>query len=439
MLYSADSKDLSRQFSRSSDTSSQIDLIEPAVFASGSKQQQRRYFNGWRLSVSICAATAGIVLLINLSLTIWGSTQYGVKGGIATIQDGKCKETKKMSLWLHFAINILSTLLLSASNYTMQCLASPTREEVNRAHAKRIWLDIGVPSVRNLRQISQSRMILWWFLGFSGVPLHLFYNSAVFSSLAAVDYKVFAGSPSVVNGDGIDWSKSMPSYDDLDDIPLQRLRNASNWQRLDNRACILAYAQPFVSTRGDLLAITSDLDASEPAIVVTDYDIPLGNVAGNGLPYEWICQYSTKDDDVCDTGPLLKNPSSWTLQNGSYHDIYGFTNYTIDYCLSKSVEEHCRLQFSPVIMLIVIICNLTKMICMVLTLRYQNSQPLVTLGDAITSFLDNPDPITKQQCLATKDKFLTCDWAPGAVRWRTLRRRWFAGASLRRWLTCNLL
>ena len=321
----------------------------------------------------------------------------------------------------------------------MQCLASPTREEVDKAHGKRIWLDIGVPSVRNLRQISSRRIILWWFLALSGVPLHLLYNSTVFSSLAAVDYKVFAGSPNIVSGEGIDWSKSLSSYDGLNDIPLQRLRNASNWQKLDNRACIMAYAQPFVSARGDLLAVTLDLNASQPAVVVTDYEIPLGNVAGEGLPYEWICQFSTKDDDVCDTDPLLKNPSSWTLQNGSYHDIYGHTNHTIEYCLSKPMEEHCRLQFSLVMMLVVIVCNLTKMICMLLTLRYQNSQPLVTLGDAVTSFLDNPDPVTKKQCLATKDKFLAGDWAPGAARWHTQRRRWFAGASLKRWLTCNLL
>jgi hypothetical protein len=70
-------------------------------------------------------------------------------------------------------INALSTILLSASNYTMQCLSAPTRSEVDDAHSTGKWLDIGVPSVRNLGRIARKRVILWWLLGASSLPLHL--------------------------------------------------------------------------------------------------------------------------------------------------------------------------------------------------------------------------------------------------------------------------
>lgn len=90
-----------------------------------------------------------------------------------------CSLMKKMSMWLHLAINVLSTVLLSASNYCMQCLSSRTREEVDRAHANGMWLDIGVPSVRNLQHISWRRAITWWLLGLSSVPLHLLLVSHV--------------------------------------------------------------------------------------------------------------------------------------------------------------------------------------------------------------------------------------------------------------------
>lgn len=78
-----------------------------------------------------------------------------------------------MNSYLHFAINLLSTILLSSSNYCMQCLSAPTRKEVNTAHAKGVWLDIGIPSMRNLRYIDRRRVILWGLLGLSSLPLHL--------------------------------------------------------------------------------------------------------------------------------------------------------------------------------------------------------------------------------------------------------------------------
>jgi hypothetical protein len=55
----------------------------------------------------------------------------------------------------------------------MQIISSPTREEVDEAHRRHDWLDIGIPSVRNVRRISWTRIAMWWTLGLSSVPLHL--------------------------------------------------------------------------------------------------------------------------------------------------------------------------------------------------------------------------------------------------------------------------
>jgi hypothetical protein len=73
---------------------------------------------------------------------------------------------------LHLLINLLSSLLLGASNYCMQRLVAPTRKEIDAVHAKRDWLDIGMPSVRNLPSINKGRTLLWVFLGLSSIPLH---------------------------------------------------------------------------------------------------------------------------------------------------------------------------------------------------------------------------------------------------------------------------
>ena len=111
--------------------------------------------------------------MINVIVTIYAVVKHGSHSEQSPLYVGSCREVSRLSLWIHLAINALSTLLLSASNYTMQVLVSPTREEIDRAHARRDWLDIGIPSFRNLRHISAVRVQLWSLLALSSVPLHL--------------------------------------------------------------------------------------------------------------------------------------------------------------------------------------------------------------------------------------------------------------------------
>ena len=84
------------------------------------------------MGIALCALTAATVLIVNVMLTIIASVKYGLHAGFGTLLDGNCRTTRNLNLWLHLAINVLSTLLLGASNYCMQCLASPTREEIGK-------------------------------------------------------------------------------------------------------------------------------------------------------------------------------------------------------------------------------------------------------------------------------------------------------------------
>ena len=86
---------------------------------------------------------------------------------------------------VHILINILSTVLLGASNVAMQCLAAPTRAELDKAHEKGTWMHIGVFGLRNVRFMSWGRILLCVVLALSSVPLHLVYNSVVYSKTAA--------------------------------------------------------------------------------------------------------------------------------------------------------------------------------------------------------------------------------------------------------------
>jgi len=128
---------------------------------------------GWRTGALVAASFAGISLLINVVVVAWLGANNGSGSDLVEVYNGSCGKVQRLDIWIHLAINVLSTLLLGGSNYCMQCLCAPTRLDIDRAHAKGKFLDIGVPSIRNLRNIPFYKMLLWWILGISSVPLHL--------------------------------------------------------------------------------------------------------------------------------------------------------------------------------------------------------------------------------------------------------------------------
>ena len=394
--------------------------VERAGFLKKSK-----YLHGWRMGITLCVATAITVFMINLILTIWALSRYGSKrGGIGTIHEGSCKTTRRLSLWLHLIINILSTLLLGASNYTMQCLASPTREEVDRAHRQNRWLDIGVPSIRNLNSISPHRKILWWLLVISGVPLHLLYNSVVFSTISFQMYNVYVGSPDLVSQKALNWSNAVETYG----AEVVTVANISTWQRLDNAACIRAYGQPYVSTRGDIVAISSNMNGS--ALIKISQSLGLGSEW-----YSWLCSSNPEwHDELCDVDYTLKNALSWALSDSSNSH-----SWPIQYCFSQPVSERCQLHFSIIIVGVVMVCNFLKALCMLLALRRQRLRPLVTLGDAIEEFLITSDRTTRLACLSGRRNFSRGRWGEAPSKWEREGHHWFSNLSPQRWLVCNIL
>ena len=136
-------------------------------------EEQKPRFPGWRGTVAAGAIVTVSTLLINLVLLVWALTLNVNRWGVAILFEGSCAEMKKISTWLHVGINILSTLLLGASNYAMQCLLSPTREEVDKAHSEGQWLDIGAVGLMNLISICKRRRRLSTILSISSIPLHL--------------------------------------------------------------------------------------------------------------------------------------------------------------------------------------------------------------------------------------------------------------------------
>ena len=411
--------------------------------------------------------TSGLTFFVNLSLIIWGSTK-GFEEGIATVQKGDCNMTKKLDLWLHLGINLLSTLLLGASNYTMQCLSAVTRHEINKAHQQRISLKIGTLSFQNLRRISWRRVTLWWLLALSSIPLHFMYNSAVFSTLSTHFYDA-----AVVSHDFLTGASFNTGFNETDAIVtrLTALRdNQSKLQNLSNEECLKAYRKELVPDRANVLAISSAFVANNSILAVFQRNGGYGYSSsplqsqGNIEYYDWTCEsIITEPEGNYVVHYRCASSANWTV-----------LDFPIEYCLSQTTEPSCRLQFSLVIMVIVLLCNFSKTLCMILTIWEPSWVPLLTLGDAIASFLDQPDLHTVNNCLAGKHRsqrvkyacFKTlpsCNsvfsgygqssdtanerlvdknqvgkagWVEEIRTYRPEQYRWYHATSLQRWLLC---
>ena len=416
-----------------------------------SRAQLKYASDAWRLVVGSGALAGFGVLLVNLIAVIVVYARYEVVDGAAVVYEGSCSTSANTVLGLHIVINILSTILLACSNYSMQCLSSPSRSEVDAAHARRRWLSIGVPNVRNLFSISRSKVFLWLLLALSSFPLHLLWNSAAFETTTANNYVAVSVTEDFLHG--ASWISFHNTFDDS----LHKLQSAARavqLKRLENADCIRAYGQPMQHSRRDVLLVSETTnpvyvnDTSTSAFAV--YNDPF--MASGGTTFSWMCgaeAFSDAEDGYvweCDAPYLdsfaATSANRWIPGEPKYDGVTSYgdqQNLTVSYCLSEAVPEQCKVNLVPMILGVVIVCNVIKIAAFLATLWIsQRKKPLITTGDAIQSFLERRDTLTKGRCLVSKEEYETIfrtskEWKPrmpgtGDV-WTGGRTRW--GKSIR--------
>jgi len=123
--------------------------------------------------IGLSLTLASVVLVVNVALFTWAMTKTKNLDGLVTVFTGDCNNSKRLSIGITIIINILSTLLLGASNNAAQYITAPTRAELDAAHRWGQWLHIGTLSFHNLGYISWKRSVLWVVLLCSSLPLHL--------------------------------------------------------------------------------------------------------------------------------------------------------------------------------------------------------------------------------------------------------------------------
>ncbi|KIX02466.1 uncharacterized protein Z518_08407 [Rhinocladiella mackenziei CBS 650.93] len=414
--------------------------------------------SGWRrgFPVAICAVV--IVLVINIAFGIWALIHGHMHSGVGTLSEGQCSRISDYSLYIHLLINVLSTALLGASNYAMQCLAAPDRGEVDKAHARGDWLDIGIPSLRNLARIDKKRVKLLIVLGISSVPLHLLYNSVIFKVISANGYAVAVVTHGFESGAAFNSTRpndlyvlpsnqngtfSNPSFQSLpSDYPFTQLQdNVSGLDRLSNADCMDAYRNSILTNRRNLFVITANNTYNDGSLVTWTESHPYDRDRPAFDPLGWICIFLPKynglhfsDQPRCNVQDVIGEAGTWSI-----------ADYPVDYCLSQPVEERCQMQFSLAILIVVICCNLAKGVAMLLATRMLSDRNLMTVGDAVASFLDAEDGTTHGLCLMSRDDipanlshYRTSRLHRPAV-YKARRRFFFHSASPARWVIFAIL
>lgn len=273
------------------------------------------------------------------------------------------------------------------------------------------------------------------------------YNSVFYTSLANNEYGILVVNERFPNPDVYvpvkSTYRSMYGYGEgADPIPILKNMTAehANVERLDNAKCINTYAQDFLSDRSNLILLTDGLgeqcqnasganDIPVNCSSLQEYeDIPLDAPTGNGLHiYTWLYGAGPYDYvESSDLNNLKRNPGNWT--------VFG---HRINGCISQRVEPRCRLNFSLPLGVTVVVFNLFKSGCITLVFLFLRDQPLITVGDAVASFLRSPDPSTAGLCLASA-KEVQETWGkripPPAKECVPESRRYSEGAGRKVWI-----
>jgi hypothetical protein len=263
------------------------------------------------------------------------------------------------------------------------------------------------------------------------------YNSVVFSSLSTHMYGVFQMRSDIKEmiEDGTFVPQKYLSYEyEMRDV-YQAAFQRGTLEPLSNLDCINAYSQPYQSARSTVFLLpaanTTNLDKVEFIYPEVERTTGCGSESGNAWVFAQFQGASSCDwQDVNVQLPRLHaNVSDWR-PFGS----------VVEGCLSERAETRCKLQLSVHMLGIVVGFNVLKLVGILVAVRGIGEVPVLTVGDAIASFLRVPDGMTVGRGLLSQEEILRSKgrWRdqPPIKQLNTVHMRWTSTIKRRKLLTC---
>ncbi|KAI9148394.1 Long-chain-alcohol oxidase FAO2 [Paramyrothecium foliicola] len=351
----------------------------PETDLPGIVREARALAGPQRLALSAGALLAFIVLCANVGVLAWiGKNCKVLEDGTATLFEGSCETSEATTMWPELVINVLSTLLLGASNTCAQLITSPTRQDIDKAHAKGEWLDIGVPSVKNLKHMPRKRVFLWGLLCLSSVPLHLIYNSVIFKGQSGLHYQSALVTEEFLTGQRWDDRRlnDIGQKSQLENVQMSAM--AGDLTRLEISECRSIYGRQVVQSKWRYVLLLTSASFNSSLITIGDAERKVTDSNGPGICGDRYVNSS------CDFTEEVDGSTTWTVQ------------LPFAQCASV-VDQPCDLYSASanlVLLSVVISMNVIKLGCFIATIFARDHDSLETLGDAIASFLEHPDSTT---------------------------------------------
>lgn len=323
----------------------------------------------------------------------------------------------------------------------------------------------------------------------------------IYSTLSATDSIAAVVTEDFISG--ASWNETKINATDSNTLGMVRaLQNEiSGLKRLENAECIRTYGVSKVISDWKNFLVVTDLNSTRNDSLYAAYEHSTDS--GYSDDFSWMCNTSVYES--CDISEMLKHAEEWTItgvESETYHYRYRDVKIppklsstygpeyvaSVQYCLAEVVEPHCKVDVSMHLLGLVIVCNVLKAGCLLYTLFMNvDFKPLATVGDAISSFIEDPDKTTRgkgplsaldvrrghwrkndrtlmkavkswgtyvrvpeslQRLMRSFTRNTSDTWellarptrpSPYSQVWNRNTRRWFRSVSIERWALCVLL
>lgn len=170
------------------------------------------------------------------------------------------------------------------------------------------------------------------------------------------------------------------------------------FDNLTNAQWKQAYNTEFVSDHGDLFLVID-------RIAFNTSNLPtLPNIS------DYLPVYLEKGDQTIIQNLTVESPDwiRYDYSTSSPVDKIIPVSARVKLAFAKIILPESRIQISLYFMVTVIAFNLLKLVIMLWVLFTDKRNYIVTLGDALATFLKHPDPVTRSKCIYGKEEMMYC-------------------------------
>lgn len=234
------------------------------------------------------------------------------------------------------------------------------------------------------------------------------YNSVVFMSISAQTYGIIQIGPeakaaiesaSFTGSQNTSYKAGEYSNPYVNGQIYAEAFSAGRLEELTPLECINAYSATFQSARGNVfLVVDEGLMGVDEAYGSFPY-IERTSSCSAETSTKWVYSQFGGEAGTCFGQEayrflprLQADPAIWTP----------FLGHQVRKCLSEPTGQKCKLNFSVHLAIIVIIFNAVKTVTVLAGIFTLRNDPMLTVGDAVASFLRHPDASTNNMCLVSQ-------------------------------------